>query len=195
MTLVDTRAGIERALVALAAETGRPIDADAVVANLGPPVAEALSPWFAADEIDEAVHTFRRHMADVGVTDVVPLPGAASAIAAVRAAGHDVIVITSKIKPLALATLANAGLRADRVFGDLWAERKAGPLRTLHAVCYVGDHPADMRAAAAAKVPGFGVTSGASTREQLLAAGACHVARSLEEFPTWLDALPAQQQE
>ena len=189
MTLVDTRPGIELALGALAAETDRPIEVSAIVANLGPPIGDALSPWFAADEIDDAVQAFRRHMAEVGVVNVTPLPGAAAAIDAVRTAGLDVIVITSKIEPLALATLQHAGLRADRVFGNVWAEGKAEPLTANAAVCYVGDHPGDMLAAAKAAVPGFGVTSGASTGDQLLAAGAVHVARSLDAFPTWLESI------
>jgi phosphoglycolate phosphatase len=188
MTLVDTRPGIAMALHAFAEELGRPIDADAIVAALGPPVADALSPWFAPEELPEAVSRFRQHMARVGVMDVVPLPGAAAAMDAARAAGHEVIVVTSKIEPLALATLANAGLDADRVFGDVWAEDKAGPLRARRAVCYVGDHPGDMRAAAAAGVPGVGVTSGATTRDELLAAGAHLVVASLDEFPAWLDS-------
>jgi phosphoglycolate phosphatase len=178
MTLVDTRRGIEAALLALATDTGRPVDAAAIVANLGPPIHGALAPWFAPDELDDAEH------ADVA------LPGAGAAMDAVRAAGHQVIVITSKIEPLALATLANAGLVADRVFGNVWAEGKAEPLRVCDAVCYVGDHPGDMIAATTAEVPGFGVTSGASSRDELIAAGAAHVEPSLVRFPTWLDELP-----
>ena len=189
MTLVDTRPGIATALRAFAQESGRPIDAEAIVADLGPPVAVALSPWFEPAELPAAVERFRWHMADVGVFGVEPLPGAAAAIDAVRAAGHEVIVITAKIEPLARATLANAGLGVDDVFGNVWAEGKAEPLRLRRAVCYVGDHSADMVAAATAGVPGFGVTSGATTREELLAAGAKHVAASLEEFPSWLAAI------
>src|SRR4051794_36497781 len=74
MTLVDTRRGIEMALVALAEETGRPIDAAGIVATLGPPVADVLSPWFGADEMPAAVQTFRKYMAEVGVQNVDPLP-------------------------------------------------------------------------------------------------------------------------
>lgn len=186
MTLVDTRPGIRAALVALAEQTGRPIDVDAVTAHLGPPVAEALSPWFAAAEVADAVELFRAHMARVGVTDVRPLPGAAAAVGAARAAGHSVVVVTSKIEPLAAATLANAGLQSDAVFGGVWSRDKAGPLRASGAVLFVGDHPADMVAAQEAAVPGVGVTSGSSTAQELRAAGAAWVLGSLEEFPGWL---------
>ena len=150
----------------------RPIDAEAIVANLGPPVAEALAPWFDPSELPGAVSAFRAIMADVGVMDVSPLPGAADAIAAARAHGLRVIVVTAKIAPLAVDTLRHAGLAADLVVGDLWADQKALPLRQEGAVAYAGDHPRDMSAAREAGVPGYGVTTGASTRDDLVAAGA-----------------------
>ena len=189
MTLVDSRRGIRAALLALAAETARPIDAESIVAALGPPIGEALAPWFSPDELPDAVQRFRAHMAEVGVVDVSPLPGAAESARAVRAAGYDVVVITSKIAPLALATLANAGIEADHVVGNVWAEGKAAPLVERQALCYVGDHPGDMIAAVTAGVPGFGVTSGSSTTAALRAAGATEVAASLEAFPPWLSRI------
>lgn len=189
MTLVDTRVGIHAALVALAADTGRAIDADRVVTALGPPIQGVLAEWFAPDEVDDAVATFRRHMAEVGVTGVTPLGGAAAAVAAVHAAGLKVVVVTSKIEPLAVATLRNAGLSVDAVFGGVWAERKSEPLRETDAVAFLGDHPADMLAATVASIPGFGVTTGASTRDELLSAGAAAVAESLDAFPVWLERL------
>ena len=122
MTLVDTRPGIRTALLAFAEETGRPIDADAIVAALGPPVADALSPWFAPDELPGAVERFRWHMARVGVTDVTPMPGAVDALAATREAGHRVLVVTAKIRQLAVETLRHAGLAVDVVVGDVWSD-------------------------------------------------------------------------
>ena len=191
MTLVDTRRGIKLALLALAEESGRPIDATGIVAALGPPIAEVLSPWFDADELPDAVQTFRRHMAEVGVVNVDALPGATAAVEAARSTGHRVVVVTSKIEPLALATLHHAGLAADRVYGNVWAEAKAAPLREAGAVCFVGDHPADVMAARAAGIASFGVTSGASSKAELADAGANYVASSLDEFPDWLHSIAA----
>jgi len=179
MTLVDTRPGIRAALLAFAEETGRPIDAEAVVSALGPPVAQALSPWFAADELPAAVARFREHMAAVGVMNVEALPGAVELTDAVRTAGFRVVVVTAKIEPLARATLMHAGLAADLVYGDVWAERKAVPLTASGAVAFVGDHPADMLAACSASIPGYGVTSGSSSADELSAAGASYVVPSL----------------
>lgn len=182
MTLVDTRPGIRAALLAFAEETARPIDAEAIVSALGPPVAQALSPWFAADELPAAVARFREHMAAVGVMKVVALPGAAELTDAVRQAGFRVVVVTAKIEPLARATLMHAGLAADMVYGDVWAERKAVPLAASGAVAFVGDHPADMLAACTAGVSGYGVTSGSSSADELSAAGASYVVPSLHDL-------------
>ena len=187
MTLVDTRPGIRAALLALAEQTGRPIDADAVVAHLGPPVAYALSPWFAPDELDDAVAAFRVHMARIGVTDVLALPGAERAIDDVRRRGASVVVVTAKITYLAEATLHHAGLVADVVAGDVWEAGKAVQLVQHGADLYVGDHPADMRAAAAAGIPGVGVASGGSSAEELRAAGAEIVLGSLHGLPAWIE--------
>jgi phosphoglycolate phosphatase len=186
MTLVDTRRGIRTALLALAAESGRPVDADAIVSRLGPPIGDALSPWFALDELPDAVATFRRHMARIGVTDVVALPGAADALDAVRSAGASVVVVTSKLQVLAEATLANVGLRADAVAGEVWSTEKAQPLVHFGAAVFVGDHPADMAAATTARIPGVGVTTGSSSAEELRSAGAAGVLASLRELPAWL---------
>lgn len=188
MTLVDTRPGIHDALVAFAGETGYPIDADAIVATLGPPVAEALAPYIPADKLAESVDRFREHMARVGVMNVVPLPGAVAAVAAARSQGLDVIVITSKTRHLAVATLQHAGLDVDEVYGDLFGSAKAKPLQSTRAIAYVGDHPADMLAAVKASVTGIGVTSGHSSQADLLNAGATTVLASLEQLPDYLVA-------
>jgi len=172
MTLVDTRPGIHAALLALAAETGRHVDADEIVAHLGPPVAEALAPYFPAEELARTVEHFRELMAQIGVMDVEPLPGAVEAVDAARRAGYDVLVVTSKIRHLAVATLQHAGLEVDIVHGDAFGAGKAAPLREHNATAYVGDHAADMLAATVADVAAVGVTSGSATVDELTAAGA-----------------------
>jgi phosphoglycolate phosphatase-like HAD superfamily hydrolase len=43
-----------------------------------------------------------------------------------------------------------------------------------------------MVAAVMAGIPGLGVTTGSSTQQELIDAGAKHVVPSLSEFPAWL---------
>jgi phosphoglycolate phosphatase len=75
---------------------------------------------------------------------------------------------------------------ADVVAGDLFAEGKATALTEHGAVLYVGDHVADMVAAATAGVPGIGVATGPCSVAQLREAGATHVLGALTELPPLL---------
>jgi len=188
MTLVDSRPGIAHALQTLADETGRPIAVEAIVARLGPPVQQTIAPWFSAEELPAAVERFRALMLADGIRMSAALPGAAAALEAVTEMGGSTLVVTAKYQLNAVATLAHLGLRADSVVGDLWAEEKAIALRAAGARVYVGDHPADVRAARAANALAVCVPSGGPTRDELLEAGADVVLDSLIGLPAWLAA-------
>jgi uncharacterized protein len=58
MTLIDSRRAVRIALSALASEAGVAIDVERVVLNLGPPLEEALSPWFNGDDLEEACRRY-----------------------------------------------------------------------------------------------------------------------------------------
>ena len=190
MTLVDSRPGIHAALTAYRAETGVPIDVDAVVGRLGPPLQGELEPYVGAGGVDEALRVFRRHMAEVGVQQAIPLPGAVAALEGVARHGGRSLVITAKHEPLAVATLEHSGLRADVVAGDVWGPAKADPLRDHHAVGYVGDHTGDVAAAREAGVVSVAVTTGHLGADELAAAD--HVLSSLEQLPPLLAAWAAE---
>jgi phosphoglycolate phosphatase len=187
MTLVDTRPGIHASLVALSAETGTFVDADAVVGRLGAPIRGELAAFFPGEDVEQVLQVFRGHMARVGVRLVTALPGAADALEAVSGIGGRRLVLTAKHQPLAQATLRNAGLSVDEIVGDRWADEKARELANANAQVYVGDHPTDMAAARAAGAVAIGVTTGSTTAAELAGAGAHLVMTSLHEFPPWFD--------
>ncbi|MER7167723.1 HAD family hydrolase [Micromonospora sp. NPDC000207] len=189
MTLVDSRPGIAATHRALTARTGVYVDADAAVSRLGPPLRVEIARWFPPEQVDSAVVTFRELYPEYAITPTAPLPGAAEAIAAVRARGGRVLVVTSKLGALARLHLDHLGLAVDEVVGDLFAEEKATALRAHGATHYVGDHVADMVAAHAAGVPGIAVATGPCSREELAAAGAELVLDDLTEFPGALEGL------
>lgn len=191
MTLVDTRDGIRAALRLLAAETGRPVDVERIVGRLGPPIAHELAPWFGPDELAAAVTRFRVHLADVGVALAHALPGAGSALAAVRDRGMRVVVVTSKLASLAETTLFHAGLSADDVVGGVWGAGKGPALLASGAIAYVGDHTLDIEAARAAQCAAIAVASGSISAADLGRAGADLVLDSLEEFSTRFPQLSA----
>jgi len=185
MTLVDSRPGIRAVYDALAAETGRRIDADAAVSRLGPPLEDELARWFPPHEVAAAGDRFRDLYPALAIAASPALPGAREAMDAVRDAGGPVAVVTGKYEPNARLHLDHLGLDADVLVGWAWAQAKATAM-VDHAVgVYVGDHPADMRAAVAAGAVAVGVPSGPASAEDLLEAGADVVLGDLTEFPAW----------
>ncbi|MET8544481.1 HAD family hydrolase [Kitasatospora sp. NPDC004799] len=186
MTLLDTRPGIRATYLALSAETGTPIDADLVVTRLGPPLVEEIRNWFPADEVERAVDRYRELYRDYAFAPTVALPGAHAAVEAVRAHGGRVAVITGKYEPNARLHLEHAGLAADTVIGDLWAETKGVALREHGASVYVGDHLGDIRGARHAGAVAVCVPTGPYGAEELRAAGADVVLTDLTAFPDWL---------
>jgi phosphoglycolate phosphatase len=186
MTLIDSRPGIHAAYRALTAETGVWVDADLAITRLGPPLRTELREWFPADEVEQAVETYRALYSQYAITPTVPTPGAVEALAAVHAHGFRVVVVTSKLGRLAAQHLTHLGLPADELAGDLFAEGKAAAI-TEHGVrWFVGDHAGDMIAARTAGVPGIGVTTGPCDAEELRTAGATHLLSDLTAFPDLL---------
>jgi phosphoglycolate phosphatase len=189
MTLIDSRPGIAAAYRALTAQTGVHVDADLAVTRLGPPLRTELRQWFPADQVEAAVDTYRALYPQFAVTPSTPLPGAVAALAAVRAMGFRVVVVTSKLGRLATLHLAHLGMTADEVAGDLFAEGKATALVEHDVGWYVGDHVADMVAARAAGIPGIGVTTGPCAADELRDAGATVVLADLTGLPAVLEKI------
>jgi phosphoglycolate phosphatase len=187
MTLVDSRPGIQATIDALAQESGEPTLAD-------PHLLDALlrrnldlefADRFPAARATELAERFRDLYVTAGVPGTDALPGAADALALVRAAGARTVVVTAKYEPNAHRCLQHVGLVVDEVFGWRYGPGKADTLRDCGAFAYVGDTPRDMEAARAADAVAVGVTTGPYDAAELLAAGADVVLMSLEEFPSW----------
>ncbi|MFD7731751.1 HAD family hydrolase [Kitasatospora phosalacinea] len=186
MTLLDTRPGIKATYDVLAAETGTAIDSDLVVSRLGPPLVQELANWYPPERLEAVTDRYRELYVEHAIGPTLELPGALAAVAAVRAAGGRVLVITGKWEPNARRHLDGFGLRVDALVGDLWAETKGEALRAHGADVYVGDHLGDIRGARAADAVAVGVATGPYSAAELAAAGADAVLRDLTEFPAWL---------
>lgn len=186
MTLLDTRDGIAATYRELAARTGAHIDTDLVVSRLGPPLRQEIAEWYPPAEVEGAVTLYRSLYPTYAIAPAVALPGALESLAAVRAVGGRIVVITSKLGSLAELHLSRLELDIDEVYGNVFAEEKGAVLRAIGAQAMVGDHVADMRAGVVAAVHPVGVASGPCSREELLDAGAEVVLDDLHRFPAWL---------
>jgi phosphoglycolate phosphatase len=186
MTLIDSRPGIRAAYQALTAKTGVYVDADLAVTRLGPPLRHELAQWFPADQVEEAVTTYRALYEDFAIEPTVPMPGARAALSSVRELGLRVVIVTSKLGRLARLHLDHLGLVADELVGDLYAGGKGAAILEHGVRWFVGDHEGDMTAARTAGVPGIGVATGPCTMSSLRLAGAAYVLPDLTGFPALL---------
>ena len=186
LTLADTRAGISAVYAAISAETGVPIDTDVVVGRLGPPLEEELAYWFPPERVPAMTERYREMYPGVAVPVTEPMPGAAAAVDAVRAAGGRVIIVSGKNHADTERTVRHLGLEADAVVGGLFGADKGTVLREHGAHAYIGDHKGDVDAARAASAVAVGVATGAFDSAALTAYGADVVLPDLLAFPEWL---------
>jgi phosphoglycolate phosphatase len=187
MTLVDPRRSIRSALAALSQESGVAVDAELVVATLGPPLEVALGPWFDGAALEHACRRFRQIHGPILVDQTDLMPGAAQAVEAVRSAGGKTVVVTAKYEPHARASLQAVGIVTDVVVGGRYGPEKGETLQEHAAQVYVGDHPADVLAAKAASTVSVAVATGGTTEPELRSTGADVVLSDLFAFPSWLE--------
>jgi phosphoglycolate phosphatase len=185
MTLINSRPAILASFAEVARETATPIDLDAVDRRLGIKLEDELASWFPPDRVATAAEIYRRHYLRLAERMTTALPGAHEALAAVRAAGERVVIITAKHPASVEPSLRAAGLAVDELFALVHGPEKATVLRGLKAAAYVGDTPPDMAAAVQAGTRAVGVTTGSFARADLAAAGAEVVLDSLDSFPAW----------
>jgi phosphoglycolate phosphatase len=189
LTLIDSRPAILASFAELARDTGTRIDLAAVDSRMGIKLEDEVAYWFPAGEQAAACAGYRRHYVRLAEERTTALPGAAGALAAVRAAGERVAIITAK-HPISVGpSLRAAGLTADELFTHVHGPEKAAVLRQLAATAYVGDSPPDMAAAVAAAVRAVGVSTGSFGDRELYEAGADVVLGSLTGFPSWYSEL------
>ncbi len=189
MTLIDSQPGFRPLYERLAAESGADIDIDLVLSRLGPPIEVELANWLPAAEVDTWSDRYRELYPEIALPLITTLPGARTALEAVREHGR-AIIITAKHGPNAQLHVDHLDLPADAVFGRVWRDGKAAVLADQGAYAYVGDHVNDMEAAKTAGVIGVGVTTGPSSAHELRDAGASVTLGSLEDFPGWLAQQP-----
>ena len=185
MTLINSRPAILASFGEVARATGTVIDLDAVDRRLGIKLDDELAFWFPPDQVGAAAGIYRQHYLRLAGQMTTALPGAHEALAAVRAAGQRVIIVTAKHPMSVGPSLQAVGLSADELFTLVHGPEKAAVLRRLKAAAYVGDTPPDMAAAVQAGVRAVGVTTGSFTGADLAGAGAEVVLDSLDGFPAW----------
>jgi phosphoglycolate phosphatase len=188
LTLVDSHERILRAYIRALADLGVEVSSEELTPHLGTPLVDTALAVGAAVDADALVLRYRHYYDEPNAPRTLPMPGGLEALQAVRAAGGRTVVVSAKYTPAVHRALAEAGLTdlVDVVYGELFAQDKAGALVAEGASVYVGDHPGDMAAARASSAYAVGVTTGANDGAALLAAGADLIVADLDAFVAWL---------
>ena len=200
-TLIDSQPGIlSSCRAALGALGHTPEPSLDLSAMIGPPIEDVmrllLEPY-GDDRITEAVAAYRADYGQRGALSSLPYPGIAQALAAMRRAGAQLILATSKRREFAQRILDHIGF--DRLFIAVHGSEAGGALDhkpelishivARHALArdccvMVGDRRYDIVGAHANNMRAVGVLWGYGTRDELETAGADDIVSEPENLPT-----------
>jgi pyrophosphatase PpaX len=169
---------------------------EAWTAGIGTPLRAQFGPYARdAAHLAELTATYRAHQMQVHDTLIREYEGIYDALAALRAGGRPIAIVTSKAHDLALRALAFARLTdfVDHVVGvEATKNHKPHPEPVHHALAllgrttndaiFIGDSPHDIASGRAAGVRTLGVTWGAFRRATLEDAGATLVIDRVDEL-------------
>lgn len=197
-TLLDPAAGIMSSFKAGLAAVGAPdIPAADLGWIIGPPLRSSYPPaGIAAADLETALAAYRVKYRAGAMFEATPYPGIADALAALRSAGHRLIVATSKPHVFAKPILAHFGLaqyfaaihgseldgRNDdktELIAHIIATEAVDPRRAV----MIGDRKFDCIGAANHALPCIGVLWGYGTADELTAAGAAVLAERPADLP------------
>jgi phosphoglycolate phosphatase len=201
-TLVDSRDPYASCMRAALAEMGLPDRSpESLHRFLGPPVEETAASFVAeagrdpdGEDAEALVRIYREHYARDGIPATRAVPGVPEALDALRSDGWSLVVVTSKVRPFALAVAERSGLDAylDAVLGPELEERHVRKATTLaralaehphRGAVMVGDRHHDVDAAVAVGIPAVGVTWAGDHAAELREAGAVAVVGDPSELP------------
>lgn len=188
LTLINSRPAIMAAWSQVALQHGVAIDLEQVDSRMGVKLEDEVAYWFPPHERELAAESYRVHYVRLAPDNTFLLPGAAEAVAAVRAAGERAVVVTAKHPVSVEPSLAAVGLRPDSIYPHVHGPEKGRVLASIGAAVYVGDTPADMSAGVTGGTVAVGVPTGSFSPADLKAAGAHLVLGSMTDFPAWYGA-------
>ena len=189
MTLVDSADGIVTSVQYVLEQYGIQAEGDDIRSTIGLPLDHVFPRWLPDEPYDVLLAAYRAHYREHGIPLTLPMPGAREAIDAVRSHGDRVLVVTAKYGAVAGLALEAAGLDADDIVGDLFAEAKGDALRQHAAWAYVGDHPGDVKAARHAGVHAIAVATGPTSLVELSKTSPDAVLTDLHGLPDVLVSL------
>lgn len=201
-TLTDSGEGIINCAILALEHFGCPIpDREEMCTFVGPPLHESfIRHGVPADKTDEAIRVYRSRYIPIGAYENTPYPGVETLLQSLKQQGHTLYVATSKPEEMSVKILEHFGLAKyfHRICGasmDTSRSSKEDVIAYLLSLCgrdenilMVGDTKFDVIGAAAHGIPAIGVAWGYGKVEDMEAAGAKAIARSMEELLALLNS-------
>jgi phosphoglycolate phosphatase len=197
-TLTDPSVGITRSVQYALAKFGIDAAPEELRPFIGPPLHSSFREFYAFDAAgaNRAVEFYREYFVDRGIYENLLLDGIADLLADLRAVGRSLSVVTSKPTVYAEQILAHFEIRQffENVVGaqlDLSGSEKSLLVQqatSLYPACdissfvMVGDREHDIIGALANGLASIGVTYGAGSHAELLAAGATRIVDSVADL-------------
>lgn len=202
-TLTDPKEGITKSVAYALEHFGfRVEDLDTLIKFIGPPLAVSFPEYYGLTEEQTAVavEKYRERFSQVGWAENRPCPGVDKLLGALKEAGKQLVVATSKPEVHAVKILEHFGLAEyfDLICGPaLDAPKsygKAAVIRDALARCgadsacaiMVGDRLHDVEGAHQEGLPCVGVLWGYGDRAEHEACGADHIVTSFDELKALL---------
>ncbi len=196
-TLIDQTTGIIRCYSEVISALGHPApDPQAIRRSMGGPMADTMALFVRPEGLDTACREFRTRFPGLMFDGIIVLPGARELVHRFHQAGIPQAILTNKHGPTAREVSRYCGFDAciQVCIGNTDTEwSKPDPALTRHvlgsidalnatgAIC-IGDSPTDVATARNVDLQCYGVSTGAHSAEELLAAGAAEVASSLGDW-------------
>ena len=201
-TLTDSGPGIKNSVRYMAKHYGLPqFPEEEMNRFVGPPLLSSFQTEYGMTEeqAKEAIAVYRTYFREKGMFENSVYPGIRELLTALKDHGCSLYIATGKPTVYSRQILAHFGLDEyfDMVSGVSLSETESGKeelIRLVLTECdvdpanavMVGDRRFDAEGAAACGIPCIGVTYGYGTKEELLDAGVCALAESVEQLKTIL---------
>ena len=195
-TITDSGEGIINCSALALEHYGLPVPSrEEMRVFVGPPLHETFQKFgVPAEECDNAVEVFRSRYTTVGIYENTPCPGIRELLEALKANGNRLFIATSKPEVMANRVLEHFDLAKyfELVCGATMdrsrIEKSDVIAYLLHYIgksentVMVGDTAFDVTGAASHGIPTVGVAWGYGKVEDMVAAGACAVAKTPEDL-------------
>lgn len=199
-TLTDSGEGIINCAILALEHFGCPIPSrEAMRVFVGPPLHESfIRHGVPADKAEEAVAVYRSRYIPIGAYENTPYPGIRELLATLKAEGHTLYVATSKPEGMSVDILTHFDLAKyfDRICGasmDTSRSNKEAVIAYLieengrsDNMIMVGDTKFDVLGAKHHGIPCIGVSWGYGDVQEMVEAGACAIADSMDQLLTLL---------